>query len=227
MITFRVGATDAEVFEKEFAPYFTMDDIVNLSAYQMYLRLMIDGVGSKPFSAKALPPIEPQAKSFASNVIDYSRKKYGRNKEEVAREIQIWYEPIAKPEVLRDTKKQEVRQDPKPEPKKESRDEVKKDFHADQPKKREPKKDTYHKEVVKTEKPKEEILFDNKPSMSLKDALKKALEEDKTVKENKEASTTNSVQVEETVKKESVPTKNIVKEVAEDRLKELIYGDEL
>ena len=111
MITFRVGATDAEIFEKEFAPYFILDDIVNLSAYQMYIRLMIDGVGSKPFSAKALAPAESLPRSFAENVIEYSRKKYGRHKPTVEEEINAWYEPMKKPEVLRtqvDTKKEEA-----------------------------------------------------------------------------------------------------------------------
>jgi hypothetical protein len=53
LITFRVGATDAEVFEKEFAPKFLAEDLVNLGFAQIYLRLMIDGIGSQPFSAKS------------------------------------------------------------------------------------------------------------------------------------------------------------------------------
>lgn len=94
MVTFRVGATpDAEIFEKEFAPTFTADNIVNLSAFQMYLRLMIDNVGSKPFSAKALPPIEKPDISYASEIIEYSRKTYGKSKSEVEEDIKKWYEP--------------------------------------------------------------------------------------------------------------------------------------
>ncbi len=58
MIVFRVGAFDAEVLEKEFAPMFTAEDIVNLGIYQIYLKLMIDGVSSQPFSATTLPPIQ-------------------------------------------------------------------------------------------------------------------------------------------------------------------------
>ncbi len=53
MITFRIGATDAEIIEKEFTPYFTAEDLVNLGFTQVYLKLMIDGVGSQPFSASA------------------------------------------------------------------------------------------------------------------------------------------------------------------------------
>jgi hypothetical protein len=99
MITFRVGATDAEVFEREFAPFFMADDIVNLSAYQVYLRLMIDGVGSKPFSASTLPPIAPTEASHAQQVIAYSREHFARNREQVEKVIQAWYEPVIKEEM--------------------------------------------------------------------------------------------------------------------------------
>ena len=48
---FRVGATDAEYLAKEFYPVFTENDFVHLPQYAMYLRLMIDGATSQPFSA--------------------------------------------------------------------------------------------------------------------------------------------------------------------------------
>lgn len=91
MITFRVGATDAEIFEKEFAPVFTADAIVNLSAFQMYLRLMIDSVGSKPFSARGLPPIDKPSITYADEIINLSRQNYSKKVEEVERDIQDWF----------------------------------------------------------------------------------------------------------------------------------------
>lgn len=91
MITFRVGATDAEIFEKEFAPVFTADAIVNLSAFQMYLRLMIDSVGSKPFSARGLPPIDKPNITYADEIINLSRQNYSKKVEEVENDIQDWY----------------------------------------------------------------------------------------------------------------------------------------
>ncbi len=78
LITFRVGATDAEYLEKEFAPVFTAQDIVNLGFAQIYLNLMIDGIGSQPFSAKTLPPIAKVADSFVQEIIDSSRNKYAQ-----------------------------------------------------------------------------------------------------------------------------------------------------
>ncbi|HEU0081168.1 MAG TPA: type IV secretion system DNA-binding domain-containing protein [Candidatus Paceibacterota bacterium] len=78
MVVFRVGSYDAEVFEKEFSPQFTADDIVNLDKFQMYLKLMIDGVGSQPFSARGLPPIAPPAQSFKEAAIQASRAQFGQ-----------------------------------------------------------------------------------------------------------------------------------------------------
>jgi tRNA isopentenyl-2-thiomethyl-A-37 hydroxylase MiaE len=103
MIVFRVGASDAEIFEKEFAPYFTMDDVVNLSAFQFYLRLMIDGAGSKPFSARSLDPIVQPPHSNAQAVIDYTRATYGKHRFEVEDEITRFYTPKPKEEKKKDT----------------------------------------------------------------------------------------------------------------------------
>ncbi len=101
MITFRVGATDAEVFEKEFAPYFVLDDFVNLSARQIYLRLMIDSEGSKPFSATTLPPIQKPAHSNSQAVIAFSRTTYAKQKFLVEEEIMEFYKPVPKPEKIK------------------------------------------------------------------------------------------------------------------------------
>ena len=56
IVAFRVGAEDAEFLEKEFAPEFEAADLCNLSRFEIYLRLMIDGMTSRPFSAITLPP---------------------------------------------------------------------------------------------------------------------------------------------------------------------------
>jgi hypothetical protein len=102
MIVFRVGATDAEIFEKEFAPTFIMDDIVNLSAHQIYLRLMIDGVGSAPFSARTLNPVQQPANSFVQAIVAHTRATYGRPRFAVEEEIVAFYEPIKKEEKPRE-----------------------------------------------------------------------------------------------------------------------------
>lgn len=92
MITFRVGAYDAEIFQKEYAPEFTAEDMVNLGAYQIYLKLMIDGVTSKPFSATALPPIAPPQFSYVDQIIHASRETYARPRYEVEEAIVKWHQ---------------------------------------------------------------------------------------------------------------------------------------
>lgn len=93
MITFRVGAFDAEVLEKEFAPTFTATDLVNLGFAQIYLKLMIDGVSSQPFSAQTLPPIQKPTISFKNAVIASSREQFSRNREHVEKGIIEWHAP--------------------------------------------------------------------------------------------------------------------------------------
>jgi hypothetical protein len=89
-ISYRVGSTDAEIMEKEFAPAFTEEDMVNLGFTQMYLKLMIDGIGSKPFSARGLPPIPKPEKSYVAEIIGYSRKYFSRPRAEIEDKINKW-----------------------------------------------------------------------------------------------------------------------------------------
>jgi hypothetical protein len=56
IIVFRIGANDAEIFAQEFAPEFRITDFTNLPNYHIYLKMMIDGKISQPFSAVTLPP---------------------------------------------------------------------------------------------------------------------------------------------------------------------------
>jgi CxxC-x17-CxxC domain-containing protein len=90
MIVFRVGADDAEFLEKEFEPEFTPQDIVNLPNYKVYLKLMIDGVTSRPFSARTLPPMAKGDPKVEEEVIKSSRALYCKSKEVVEREINNW-----------------------------------------------------------------------------------------------------------------------------------------
>src|SRR3989475_8368174 len=57
VIAFRVGLSDAEELEKEFYPEITAGDFVNLPNYSLYLKLMVDGTVTRPFSADTLPPV--------------------------------------------------------------------------------------------------------------------------------------------------------------------------
>ncbi len=82
-IAFRVGPFDAEVLETIFMPEFTKEDLVNLGFAHIYLSLMIDGVGSRPFSAITIPPIEPPPRIYTQEVIQASRTQFGHPRQEV------------------------------------------------------------------------------------------------------------------------------------------------
>lgn len=56
LISFRVGVEDARILAREFEPSFMPYDLINLPNYSIYLKLMIDGTPSRPFSAVTLPP---------------------------------------------------------------------------------------------------------------------------------------------------------------------------
>ena len=58
LISFRVGPEDARMLAHEFEPTFTPLDLMNLPNHDIYLRLMIDGAPSKPFSATTLAPAD-------------------------------------------------------------------------------------------------------------------------------------------------------------------------
>jgi len=91
LVAFRVGAADAEFLEKEFEPEFAIQDIVNLPNYHVYLRLMIDGVTSRPFSAGTLPPLAiPENKDTRNKIISASRERYAKPRAEVEQDIARW-----------------------------------------------------------------------------------------------------------------------------------------
>jgi len=78
LISFRIGAEDAKQLAREFYPIFSESDLIRLPRYSMYLKLMIDGVSSKPFSAIALS-LKKAINSYKDIILENSRKKYGSN----------------------------------------------------------------------------------------------------------------------------------------------------
>ncbi|HEY4504865.1 MAG TPA: hypothetical protein VJI73_03805, partial [Candidatus Paceibacterota bacterium] len=93
-VAFRVGPLDAELLEKVFAPKFTIEDLVNLGRNQIYLSLMIDGVGSTPFSAQTLPPLPRPPTSLKTEVIDNSRHGFAEPRAKVEKLIKEWHEEV-------------------------------------------------------------------------------------------------------------------------------------
>jgi len=97
-VAFRIGAPDAEIMEVLFAPEFTKEDLVNLGFAQIYLTLMIDGVGSRPFSGVTIPPIQAPAKTFKQEVIAASRTVFAGRRNDVEGAIYAELASIPAPE---------------------------------------------------------------------------------------------------------------------------------
>lgn len=97
IVCFRIGAEDAEFLEKEFIPEFTIDDLVNLGKYNIYLRLMINGLAGRPFSAETLSPIPIPEKSSREKIIKVSRERYGTQRKIIEEKISKWTEVLKPP----------------------------------------------------------------------------------------------------------------------------------
>ncbi len=89
MIVFRIGANDAEELLKEFEPYYTEEHLVNLPKYNFYIKLMIDGVSSIPFSSTGMQPFSGNTGN-TTKVIAGSRERYSSTRAEVEEKIRRW-----------------------------------------------------------------------------------------------------------------------------------------
>ncbi|MDP2812787.1 MAG: type IV secretion system DNA-binding domain-containing protein [bacterium] len=94
IVVFRIGAADADFLEKEFFPTFTPEDLVNLSKFDIYIKLMIDGVTSEAFSAHTLAPlvVAQENADIKEKIIKVTRERYAKPREEVEDKIIRWSE---------------------------------------------------------------------------------------------------------------------------------------
>jgi CxxC-x17-CxxC domain-containing protein len=90
LVSFRVGAADAEFMENEFVPSFLPEDLVNLAKYNIALKLMIDGITSRAFSARTLAPIEAPEESERDAIVQMSRELYGKSRQDTEEKILAW-----------------------------------------------------------------------------------------------------------------------------------------
>ncbi len=86
LVTFRVGANDAEFLAKEFENL-TELDLMNLDNFNAYLKLLIDGVASKPLSLRTIRPSDEINQKAADTVRQLSRLRFGRDRALVEKEI--------------------------------------------------------------------------------------------------------------------------------------------
>ena len=87
MLSFKIGAEDAEYMAKEYAPELSEQDIISIANYKAYCKLNINNTTSRPFSLETIwDPVENE--KLAAILKKYSRMKYGRKKVFVDQEIE-------------------------------------------------------------------------------------------------------------------------------------------
>ncbi len=87
MMSFKVGAEDAEYLAKEYAPELSEQDIIAVANYKAYIKLNINNTTSRPFSVETI--WDPVKNDKISDILKkYSRMKYGRKKVFVDQEIE-------------------------------------------------------------------------------------------------------------------------------------------
>jgi hypothetical protein len=88
IMSFKVGAEDAEYMEKEYAPLLSQQDIIWIANFTAYCKLNIDNATTRPFDLKTIWDNNYKNKKIAEVIKEYSRKKYGRKKKYVDMEIE-------------------------------------------------------------------------------------------------------------------------------------------
>ena len=88
MMSFKIGAEDAEYLEKEYAPLLSQQDILGIANYKAYIKLNINNTTSRPFSVETIWDPDGRNYKIAEIIKKYSRMKYGRKKEFVDAEIE-------------------------------------------------------------------------------------------------------------------------------------------
>ncbi|MFC1598031.1 type IV secretory system conjugative DNA transfer family protein [Patescibacteria group bacterium] len=86
MVSFRVGAEDAEALEKEFAPVFDQNDIINVEKYTANIKLLIDNTASRPFNMATILPPDGDPK-MVETLKELSFLKFGKPRAEIEEDI--------------------------------------------------------------------------------------------------------------------------------------------
>lgn len=87
MMSFKIGAEDAEFLAKEYAPLLSEQDVISIANYKAYMKLNIRNTTSRPFSMDTIYDPEGGNEKLANLVKEYSSMKYGRKREFVEQEI--------------------------------------------------------------------------------------------------------------------------------------------
>jgi len=88
LMSFKVGAEDAEYMAKEYAPVLSEQDVIGIPNFSCYCKLNINNVQSRPFSLTTIYDESKRNEKLGALIKEYSRMKYGRKKVFVDQEIE-------------------------------------------------------------------------------------------------------------------------------------------
>ncbi|MDD3862131.1 MAG: hypothetical protein PHP74_04580, partial [Candidatus Gracilibacteria bacterium] len=91
ILFFQVGLDDAEYISQQFGEEVLPPDLVSLSKYNAYSRVLVDGMPTSTFSLSTLPP--PQLENEEVNlekITKVSRERYAQKVEVIADKIKKW-----------------------------------------------------------------------------------------------------------------------------------------
>lgn len=91
IVSFRVGAEDAAVLEKQFSPVFGAHDLMNIENYNAYVRMLANGTPAKPFNIKTYP-IEQGSEEQIARLIKASYERYGQARTKIEMDITARYQ---------------------------------------------------------------------------------------------------------------------------------------
>ncbi len=88
ILSFKIGAEDAEYMAKEMAPVLSEQDVIGIPNFNCYVKLNINNTTSRPFSMATIYDESNRNDKLAALIKEYSRMKYGRKKIFVNQEIE-------------------------------------------------------------------------------------------------------------------------------------------
>lgn len=88
IMSFKIGAEDAEYMAKEMAPVLSEQDVIGIPNFHCYVKLSINNTTSRPFSLATIYDESDRNEKLAKLIKEYSRMKYGRKKIFVNQEIE-------------------------------------------------------------------------------------------------------------------------------------------
>jgi hypothetical protein len=88
IMSFKIGAEDAEYMAKEMAPVLSEQDVIGIPNFHCYVKLNINNTTSRPFSLATIYDEHDRNEKLAQLIKEYSRMKYGRKKIFVNQEIE-------------------------------------------------------------------------------------------------------------------------------------------